>query len=62
VGLAVVALAADALIIYTLPALIEVYETTVIVDAVATGMPLTAGLIYIHVEAITLIKDGINGK
>jgi hypothetical protein len=62
VGLLLVALAADALIIYTVPALIEVYETTMILDAVGTGMPLSAGLIYLHAEAISLIREGINGK
>jgi hypothetical protein len=60
--LVLVVLAADALIIYTLPALIEVWEVTMIMDAVGTGIPLVAALVYLHKEAFVLIRDGINGE
>ena len=56
-----VVITADIVIVVSIPAFPEV-DALLVIDAVCEGIPLTSGLIYLHVEAWRLISDGINGK
>jgi hypothetical protein len=59
--LLVMDLAIDFLLIAGIVAIPE-FEVTMIVDAIATGIPLGWALVYLHYEAGKLIYAGITGQ